>query len=181
MGLGHNPVDDTTMTIMNATVHHDGGAGWDIHVFKSCDTARFQLEYDVTTTSSSYADCLSGLSNAGPDGLKTTVTFSTTSTLLCPNETATFSGSLSVQDLSGYGLLGDNDLGSRPVVIQRSPHGTDNFNDYATATTNSNGVWSRNVSSALSTDYDWRAHFDSESGLNQDDSPAIRVQWTNQC
>lgn len=180
-GLGHNPVDDTAKTIMYHIEHSINGDGWQIHVFENCDTARLQVEYDVPTTSSPYSGCLSGLNNAGADGLKTTVTFSTSATVLCVNETATFSGTLTVQDYGSYGELGGNNLGSKTVVIQRSAHGQNNFVDYATATTNGTGAWSRNVSSSLHLDDDWRAHFDSQSGLNSDDSPSIRVQWLNGC
>jgi hypothetical protein len=181
LGLGHNPVDDTSMTIMYEKVHSNGGPGWQTHVFKSCDQARLQLQYDVPTTSSTYASCLSGLSNAGANGLKTTVTFATTATILCVGESATMSGTLKVQDLSGYGLLGGNALGSRSVVIQRAPHGQTNFIDYTTVTTASNGGWSRTVSTLASTDYDWRAKFASLSGLNGSTSASVRIRWLNAC
>ncbi len=158
-GLGHNPVDNTAMTIMYQVVHSKNGDGWQIHVYKSCDQARLQLLYDLTSTSITYASCLDGLPNAGANGLKTTAIFATTATILCLGESATLSGNLSVQDLSGYGMLGSNDLGSRTVVIERAPHGQSNFNTYTTVTTNSAGNWSRTVSSLANTDYDWRARF----------------------
>ncbi len=181
LGLGHNSVNNQSMTIMHATLPSKTNTGWQTHDYLSCDKARLQLEYDLVSTNNSYAECLSGLANAGVDGLKTTVTFSTSAAFLCSGESATFSGTLTVQDLTGYGLLGGNLIGGRLVEIERAPHGFTNFVAYSSDTTDSSGRWSRTVSTLAATDYDYRAHFDSESGLNSDNSNAVRVQWLNPC
>jgi hypothetical protein len=182
LDLGHNTTDQPSNTVMFSETHSKYGSGGQIHEFRSCDIAKLQLKYDMSSTSGVYADCLENAPNAGANGLLTTVTVDTPPTVACLNEPVIFSGNLNVQSpASGYGLLAGNDLGSRTVNLQRSSPGAGSYSDYTTDATSSAGVWTKNLQFGVSTNYDWRSQFDTESGLNADTSPGVNVRWSSAC
>jgi hypothetical protein len=80
--------------------------GWNAHAFGRCDVATLQLLYDVLTPATLYSTC---------SDIPTALSLSAASTSVVAGTTVRFTASLASR---GTGLLGDNPVASRVVILQ---------------------------------------------------------------
>lgn len=177
-------VRDEGESVMWESLPKAGAPGGGTDRYKTCDQAKLQMVWDVASfATSAYSDCLDHIADAAPGvGLETTTTFRSTATTVCVGLSATFSGTLTVNDEPGYERLGGNQLRSRDIRILRRPTGSGGFVNYDLLSTSSvSASWSRTYTFHASTDYEWRAKFEGEDGLALDFSPYERVRWIAAC
>lgn len=169
-GLDHhvNEPDDSDYTdaVVQTYSRTKPAAGWNMHTFGPCDTARLQMIYDMTSWSARYSTC-----NAVP----------TTLTVLGPaaviyGGTATIVATLKVADDAAFGRLALNPVSGRVVTLQsRAPGATTWLTAGTMAYGPTSGTYTKTLT--LTADLQVRAVFrtPSDEGLKASTSSAVIV------
>lgn len=157
-------------TIMGSVSPWATNTGWNKTYIERCDEAAAQLKYGVKNSAGVYADCFLNVANHGPAGLKTRATVASTSYFACVGATATASGRLAIAtDSTNYVALSNTPLSSRTLWFDRKPSTSSTWTNYVTSTTASNASgdnWSKGFSSGSSITYNFRIHYDGETGVD---------------
>jgi len=127
----------------------------------------------VRDPSGPYANCFDEVAGSGTRGLKTAITITPYPGIVCAGRPVMVTGRLFVQDLDGYGPLGNNNLAGRPVAIDGlSPP------SLRTTTATSGSNWSITLSAANLT-IRYSAHFEAPTSEGLDSSPgvAVSIRW----
>jgi hypothetical protein len=170
-GLGHhvNYADDRDYTdaVVQTFSRTKPNAGYNMHVFGVCDTARLQIRYDTPGASSPYSTCLD---------VPTVMTMSPNDASVSYGATVTFTALLKVVTDTDYGRLSGNAVSQRPVRLQRKPVGSGTWSTVATMSPTS-PTGSYVVALRLYGSGEFRAAFSTPTseGLRGDSSPAVTV------
>ncbi len=161
-------------TVMHPIIPGKGQTGWQLRRFASCDVARLQRRYDVTSTSAPYALC---------DRVETRMSVAASKPSVAFRERVTITATLRVRDRDSYGQLGGNFVSGRDVTIQRRPPGG-SWASFHAARSDSAGEYE--LTFQPWTTYEYRAVFDrpSSEGLMGDASDIVTVRvapCTSQC
>jgi len=136
-------------TAMNAIQRAKPSFGWNLHAYGRCDVATLQMTYDMQSWSAPYSTCLD---------LTSTSTLSSSATSVRVGTSATFTASVRTMPNAGYGLLSDNPLHGRTVVLQRASLGGSSWIDVAAMTpAAAAGVYTRSIT--INAAYQWRVSF----------------------
>jgi hypothetical protein len=170
--LGHhdNFADDSDYldAVVQTVSRTKPRAGWNEHDYGRCDVATLQVKYDVQTWTAKYATCLS---------LDTDTTIVSSSSSVPPGGQVTFTATVTVEDLAGYGKLGGNPVSGRTVNLQRRPVGGGSWNTVATMSpAGASGTYRHTLS--VSGNYQWRAVFPKPAGEGLQASNAAPVTVT---
>jgi hypothetical protein len=169
--LGHhvNYSDDRDYTdaVVQTYSRTKPKAGYDMHVYGVCDTARLQLEYDIPTASAPYSTCLD---------VPTILTLTSSPASVGYRGTATLTAVLKVVTDTAHRRLSGNPVSKRTVRLQARTVGTTTWSTIATMTPTS-PTGSYVASRILIAATDFRAVFSTPSaeGLIGDTSPTVRV------
>lgn len=197
LALGHSDDDNyendaPNQTVMQSSQPTNQQAGGTEYDFQNCDRARLQWLYGRIQFDDQLAGCHDHAAWAVNGGIPTQVGIQAHGDNVdfdvCTGESATFKGSLRIQDITSgshdLNRLANSKLAGRTVSLQRRNHGPDDFNTYATDVTDDDGVWEITVTFQLVHDFDFRsAFFDGVGsltvGLNDDKSTPMRVRWVS--
>lgn len=157
-------------TIMGSTSPWASNTGWNKTYIERCDHAAAQLKYGVKNSAGVYADCFLNITNHGPAGLKSRATVGSSSYSACIGATATATGRLAIAtDSTNYQALSNTPLSNRTLWFDRKPSTSSTWTNNVTSTTASNASgnnWSKGFSSGSSITYNFRAHYDGETGVD---------------
>jgi hypothetical protein len=156
--LGHheNHADDSDYldAVVQTFSRTKPRAGWNEHDYGRCDVATLQVKYDVPSWVAKYSTCLS---------VDTETSITSSASSVPPGSQVTFTATVYVVDLSGYGKLGANPVSGRTVTLQRRPVGGGSWSSVATmAPAGASGTYRHSVS--ISGNYQWRAVFPKPAG-----------------
>ena len=169
-GLDHhiNEADDSDYTdaVVQTYSRTKPAAGWNMHAFGPCDTARLQILYDMTSWSAKYATCN---------------TVATTLAVLAPSAiiyggTATIVATLKVADAPAYGRLALNPVSGRIVSLQTRAPGAATWLAAGTmAVGSASGTYTKTLT--LTSDLQVRAVFrtPSDEGLSASTSASLII------
>lgn len=141
-------------------------AGWNMHTFGPCDTARLQIIYDMPSWSAKYSTC---------NDVATTLTVLAPAAVIYGG-TATIVATLKVGDDSTYGRLALNPVSARVVSLQtRAPGATTWLAAGTMAYGPTSGTYTRALT--LTSDVQVRAVFrtPSDEGLMASTSTAVTI------
>lgn len=185
---------DEADSVMNGNAPSIGEPGGNHFVFRRCDEAAIQLNWDVADVWGTYADCFDHLTSHG--GLVTELSVSGSSFTRCLSLPGSVPGRLQIKDTTStgsgtgtYKLMAKNPLAGRTVRIQRKPSTSSSWTTYAALTTTANAAatgnnWTRALPAPSSTGtWNYRAYFDGTSGedLLADGPVNFNVTWTTNC
>ena len=185
------PQADTVMQGRSPSVAETGG---NHYVFRRCDEAALQLNWDVADVWGTYADCFDHLTSHG--GLVTELSVAGSSFTRCLSLPGSVSGRLQIKDTTSTGSgtgtyknMAKNPLAGRTVRIQRKPSTSSDWTAYSAITTTANATasgnnWTRTLPAPTSTGtWNYRAYFDGTSGedLLADGPVTFNVTWTTSC
>jgi len=185
-GFGHDvqTEDDTVMRALSPQVGTTGGNHF---VFQRCDQAALQVLWDVKDYARPYGDCLDHVAGHGTRGLLTSVTTNGSSFSGCVASGRIVGGRLGVRIEPLYGRLSNNPLAGRTLWFDRKRRADTTWSLRAESTiptaaeTGTN--WTRSFGSPSSAGgiYDYRAHFDGDSGLDPSNQATFSITWTVAC
>ena len=186
-GFGHDDTkteDDSVMRSIDPTVSAYGG---NHYVFQRCDQAALQLVWDVAKYSLPYGDCFDSVDGHGARGLVTSLTSTGGTVTSCTSAYRLMRGRLAVASDTRYGPLADNPLGGRTIWFDRKRTTDSTWTLNAELVTAGEQVTGYNWSRAFSTPaqsggtYNYRAHFDGDSGLDPSNRPVFSINWIYGC
>lgn len=185
---------DEADSVMNGSAPPIAATGGNHFVFRRCDEAALQLNWDVADVWGTYADCFDHLTSHG--GLVTELSVAGSSFTRCLSLPGSVSGRLQIKDTtstgSGTGTYKNrakNPLAGRTVRIERKPSTTTNWDLYSDLTTTANATgsgnnWTRALPAPAATGtWNYRAYFDGTPGedLLADGPVTFNVTWTTSC
>jgi hypothetical protein len=169
-GLDHhvNEPDDSDYTdaVVQTYSRTKPAAGWNMHAFGPCDTARLQLQYDMVSWSAKYSTC---------NAVATTLTVLAPTTVIYGG-TATIVATLKVDDDAAFGRLALNPVSARVVSLQTRAPGAATWLAAGTMGLGStSGTYTKTLT--LSSDVQVRAVFrtPSDEGLRASTSAALII------
>jgi hypothetical protein len=129
-------------------------AGWNVHAFGRCDTARLQLEYDRLSPASLFSPCLA---------IPTTMSMAASATSLSAGGSVRFTASLVTTSATANGALASDPLSARTVTLQRRTSSTGTWSSVGTmAQGTAAGTYALTVSPTAT--YEWRTVFTPVAG-----------------
>ena len=179
-GNDAHSTDSESWTVMRLSTPRNAATGWSTKYLQECDVIELQREYDVQSYAGDYANCIDALGGLTGGALTSVAVHNAPSTsIACPSEVVTLSGTLKLAVESTWGLFSGNPL-TRTATLQRKPviSGAAWVN-WVTLTT-TNGNWSRAVA-MTSGGWDFRLVFSGATRVAPSTSPTRRVQWTTTC
>lgn len=180
MCLGSQPCRSEDDTVMNETDPHVGLNGSTPFIYRKCDEAGSQLQWNVISYSNEYGDCFDHIEHAGATGLTANVDVTGSTFFQCNGQSVPVSGRLEVWDFDSYGPLGGNPLEGRVVWFNRGA--TTNYTSATATGVSPTDNWTKSFGGSNVT-YTFTAHFDSApgDGLADSDRPTFTITWSNQC
>jgi hypothetical protein len=184
--FGHDTQTESD-TVMRATSPMVGATGGNRFVFQRCDQAALQLLWDVADPARPYGDCFDHIAGHGVRGLVTSVTTNGTSFPGCIATGRLVGGRLAVKIEPLYGRLSNNPLAGRTVWFDRKRRADTTWTTRAestVATVAENGTdWTRTFAAPGSTGgtWDYRAHFDGDTGLDPSNAATFSITWGVTC
>lgn len=143
-----------------------------------------QLLYDLANSAGPYADCFDHIAGAGPTGLLSNATVSTTSGSACTGQGISVSGRLEIKVDANYGPLGGNPLSLRTLFFDRRLVGTTTWtlNYASTSVSNASGNnWTASFGSSTAGSYEFRGRYAGETGVVGVNTPIFTLTWSNAC
>lgn len=184
MSVGSHDSQGETNTVMGSTNPWSPNAGWNTTTIRRCDASAAQLLYDVRSSAGVYADCFDHITGATPSGLASTATVAATSYVACVGSPATPTGRLAIKTDSNYGLRTNNPLTNRTLFFDRRPIGGSwTLNTTSTTATSASGNnWSKSFTSGGAVTYEFRVHYNGETGVAASNQPTFTITWrTTNC
>ena len=148
-------------------------AGWNVHSFRPCDTARLQLEYERTGAGATFSTCLT---------VATTTTLGASVTAISVGGSVRFTATLRAANTTANRALANDPISGRPLLLQRRSVGAASWTTIATlAPSTVVGSYSATVSPTAT--YEWRATFatPASEGLTGSSSAAVKVTVSGGC
>jgi hypothetical protein len=166
--VNHGDASDYRDSVVQEVSRSRPRSGWNDHVFGRCDVASLQRRYDVLTSTTLYSTCRD---------LDTSLAVSASATYVTYSAGVTFTATLRVATVDGYGRLSGNLVSQRRVVLQRRPLGGSSWTTVGTMTPGS-GAGSYTLRLVLTRSAEWRAVFPdpSDEGLTGDSTGALTVR-----
>jgi predicted secreted protein len=167
-------------TVMASVTPWYAHTGWNTHHIQRCDEAAAQLLYDLASTAGVYADCYDHIPGAVEGKLDSAVTVQYTSYSACVGVPFNIYGRAAVMNTTNYKRLANNPLTNRVVRFDRKPHSGTTWTLNVGSTTASNAAgynWVEDFSAGAPGVWDFRAHYDGETGVDNDLSPVFTVTW----
>lgn len=184
MGVENHDEQGEAATIMGSIQASSGHTGWNATSIAKCDVAAAQLWYGMLDLAADYANCFASFPGHGSVGLNSVLTMGSSSYFAGCTDSAIVSGRLALQVTSNYKLLSGNALAGRTVFFDRKLSSATTWTlktNSTTASGASSNNFSANFGHIANGSYDYRAHFDGDTGVDPVTSATFSVLYSAAC